>query len=134
MRTAHSRLFDAHRSRRAQHAKTSRGWVTIAARGTPHSQTTLKRVLKATVGGLRPRLPRQTHLRAREHQARLPSARGHGSVRHHAEAAYRRADDRGHRAGASNLGVLLQEGGDLDGAEAAYRRAEERSNRQASPD
>ena len=43
-----------------------------------------------------------------------------------AEAAYRRADERGHAAAASNLGVLLEAGGDRAGAEAAYRRADER--------
>ena len=45
-----------------------------------------------------------------------------------AEAAYRRADERGHAAAASNLGVLLEEHGDLSGAEAAYRRADERGD------
>jgi TPR repeat protein len=45
-----------------------------------------------------------------------------------AEAAYRRADDRGHAAGAFNLGVLLEERGDLDGAETAYRRAQQRGH------
>ena len=45
-----------------------------------------------------------------------------------AEAAYRRADERGHVAGAFNLGVLLEERGDLAGAEAAYRRAEKRGH------
>jgi peptidoglycan hydrolase-like protein with peptidoglycan-binding domain len=45
-----------------------------------------------------------------------------------AEAAYRRADQRGHAAAASNLGVLLEERGDLRGAEAAYRRADERGD------
>ena len=43
-----------------------------------------------------------------------------------AEAAYRRADERGHAAAASNLGVLLEGNGDRAGAEAAYRRADER--------
>jgi peptidoglycan hydrolase-like protein with peptidoglycan-binding domain len=43
-----------------------------------------------------------------------------------AEAAYRRADRRGHAAAASNLGVLLEGHGDAIGAEAAYRRADER--------
>jgi hypothetical protein len=42
-----------------------------------------------------------------------------------AEAAYRRATDRGYGAAATNLGVLLEEHGDLDEAEAAYRRAVE---------
>jgi Flp pilus assembly protein TadD len=44
----------------------------------------------------------------------------------HAERAFRRADERGHAAGASNLGVVLQDRGDDAGAEAAYRRADER--------
>jgi peptidoglycan hydrolase-like protein with peptidoglycan-binding domain len=43
-----------------------------------------------------------------------------------AEAAYRRADERGHAGAASNLGVLLEAQGDGTGAEAAYRRAAER--------
>jgi peptidoglycan hydrolase-like protein with peptidoglycan-binding domain len=43
-----------------------------------------------------------------------------------AEAAYRRADERGHAAAASNLGVLLQQRGDATGAEAAYERADQR--------
>ena len=43
-----------------------------------------------------------------------------------AEAAYRRADERGHAAAASNLGVLLEGKGDRADAEAAYRRADER--------
>ena len=42
-----------------------------------------------------------------------------------AEAAYRRADERGESVGAMNLGALLEEHGDLAGAEAAYRRADE---------
>jgi Flp pilus assembly protein TadD len=37
--------------------------------------------------------------------------------------AFRRADELGHAAAASNLGVLLEEHGDPAGAEAAYRRA-----------
>jgi len=45
-----------------------------------------------------------------------------------AEAAYRRADERGDPGGASNLGVLLEERGDLEGAEAVYRRADERGH------
>ena len=40
--------------------------------------------------------------------------------------ANRRADERGVPGGAYNLGVLLEERGDLEGAEAAYRRADER--------
>jgi hypothetical protein len=43
-----------------------------------------------------------------------------------AEAAYRRADERGHATGACYLGVLLERRGDLEGAEAAFRRADER--------
>ena len=45
-----------------------------------------------------------------------------------AEAAYRRADERGDGAGASNLGLLLKQRGDLEGAEAAWRRADERGD------
>jgi peptidoglycan hydrolase-like protein with peptidoglycan-binding domain len=45
-----------------------------------------------------------------------------------AEAAYRRADERGHAAAASNLGVLLQQRGDATGAEAAYERADQRGD------
>jgi uncharacterized glyoxalase superfamily protein PhnB len=44
-----------------------------------------------------------------------------------AEVAYRRADERGDPGGASNLGMLLAERGDLEGTEAAvdgfYKRA-----------
>jgi hypothetical protein len=53
-----------------------------------------------------------------EHQSNLAAA----------EAAYRRADERGHAAAASNLGALLEERSDLAGAEAAYRRADERGD------
>jgi TPR repeat protein len=42
--------------------------------------------------------------------------------------AYRRADQAGDANGAFNLGVLLEEQGDVTGAEAAYRRAEERGH------
>jgi tetratricopeptide (TPR) repeat protein len=49
-----------------------------------------------------------------------------------AEAAYRRADERGHADAAFALGVLLQQRGDLEGAEAAYRRADERGHVTAS--
>ena len=45
-----------------------------------------------------------------------------------AEAAYRRAEERGDAAAAVNLGVLLEQNGDLAGAEAAYRRADERGS------
>jgi hypothetical protein len=45
-----------------------------------------------------------------------------------AEAAYRRADERGDPGGASNLGMLLAERGDLERAEAAWRRADERGD------
>ena len=45
-----------------------------------------------------------------------------------AEAAYRRADERGDPGGAYNLGMLLAERGDLEGAEAAWRRADERGD------
>ena len=45
-----------------------------------------------------------------------------------AEVAYRRADERGDPGGASNLGMLLAERGDLEGAEAAWRRADERGD------
>lgn len=40
-----------------------------------------------------------------------------------AEAAYRRADERGNGAAAYNLGVLLDERGDTDWATAAFERA-----------
>jgi hypothetical protein len=40
-----------------------------------------------------------------------------------AEAAWRRADDRGDAGGAYNLGVLLKQRGELAEAEAAWRRA-----------
>jgi Flp pilus assembly protein TadD len=45
-----------------------------------------------------------------------------------ADAAYRRADERGLAAAATNLGALLQERGELAEAEAAYRRADERGD------
>lgn len=45
-----------------------------------------------------------------------------------AEAAYRRAEELGHAAGACNLGTLLEKKADLAGAEAAYRRAESLGN------
>ncbi|MGO9890735.1 MAG: peptidoglycan-binding protein [Solirubrobacteraceae bacterium] len=45
-----------------------------------------------------------------------------------AQAAYGRADDRGHSAAASNLGRLLEEQGALFDAEAAYRRADQRGD------
>jgi TPR repeat protein len=45
-----------------------------------------------------------------------------------AEAAYRRADQRGDATGAFNLGVLLHERGLLADADAAYCRAQERGN------
>jgi tetratricopeptide (TPR) repeat protein len=47
---------------------------------------------------------------------------------HGAEAAFRRADERGHAAAAVNLGNLRKLAGDLDGAQAAFRRAEQRGN------
>jgi tetratricopeptide (TPR) repeat protein len=43
-------------------------------------------------------------------------------------AAYRQADADGDPRGSTNLGVLLEEQGDLDGALAAYRRADERGD------
>jgi TPR repeat protein len=43
-----------------------------------------------------------------------------------AEAAYRRADDRGDAVGAFKLGEVLENRKDLAGAEAAYARAAER--------
>jgi tetratricopeptide (TPR) repeat protein len=46
----------------------------------------------------------------------------------HAEAAFRRADERGDAGGAYNLGVLLEQRGELQEAEAAYRRADERGD------
>src|SRR5437763_270189 len=45
-----------------------------------------------------------------------------------AEAAYRRADERGHAGGAFMLGVLLERRGDDAGAEAAMRRADARGH------
>lgn len=45
-----------------------------------------------------------------------------------AEAAFRRADERGHPAAACNLGVLLEHRGDLTGALEAYRRADARGD------
>jgi Flp pilus assembly protein TadD len=45
-----------------------------------------------------------------------------------AEAAYRRADQRGDATGAFNLGGLLADQGNVDEAEAAYRRAYERGH------
>ena len=45
-----------------------------------------------------------------------------------AQAAYGRADERGHGTAASNLGRLLEEQGGLAEAEAAYRRADERGD------
>jgi peptidoglycan hydrolase-like protein with peptidoglycan-binding domain len=45
-----------------------------------------------------------------------------------AQAAYGRADDRGHAGAAANLGRLLEEQGALSEAEAAYRRADERGD------
>ena len=44
------------------------------------------------------------------------------------ELAYRRADQGGDAAAASNLGVMLERRGDLAGAEAAYRRADARGS------
>jgi tetratricopeptide (TPR) repeat protein len=50
-----------------------------------------------------------------------------------AEAAYRRADQRGHAEAAFSLGsLLLTERGDLEGAEAAYRRADQRGHAEAA--
>ena len=45
-----------------------------------------------------------------------------------AMAAFRRADQLGHGAAASNLGVLLERQGDETGAEDSYRRAEQRGD------
>ena len=45
-----------------------------------------------------------------------------------AQAAYHRADERGHPAAASKLGRLLEEHGALAEAEAAYRRADDRGD------
>ncbi len=42
--------------------------------------------------------------------------------------AYRRATDRGHDGAASNLGILLEEQGQLAAAEAAYRKADQRGD------
>jgi TPR repeat protein len=48
-----------------------------------------------------------------------------------AEAAFRRADERGDADGAFKLGLLFEGRGDLVGAEAAFRRAEERGHSDA---
>ena len=45
-----------------------------------------------------------------------------------AEAAFRRADERGHAEAADEPGVMLQQRGDLAEAEAAYRRADQRGD------
>ena len=50
-----------------------------------------------------------------------------GSLRA-AEAAYRRADERGSGDGAADLGWQLHERGELAGAEAAFRRSDERGS------
>jgi hypothetical protein len=52
---------------------------------------------------------------------------GHGALAE-AEAAFRRADERGDAVAAFNLGVLLEERGALTKAEAAYLRAERRGH------
>jgi hypothetical protein len=49
-----------------------------------------------------------------------------------AEAAWRRADERGHPGGAYTLGVLLKERGDLEGAKAAWRRAADSPDQQVA--
>jgi hypothetical protein len=49
-----------------------------------------------------------------------------------AEAAWRRADERGHPGGASKLGLLLKERGDLEGATAAWRRAADPPDQQGT--
>ena len=51
----------------------------------------------------------------------------HGALAE-AEAAFRRADERGDAVAAFNLGVLLEDRGALAEAEAAYRRADERGD------
>ena len=51
----------------------------------------------------------------------------HGALAE-AEAAFRRADERGDAVAAFNLGVLLEDRGALAEAEAAYRRAEQRDD------
>ncbi len=45
-----------------------------------------------------------------------------------AEAAFRRADARGHAGAACSLGVILVRANDPDGAEAAFQRAHERGH------
>jgi tetratricopeptide (TPR) repeat protein len=45
-----------------------------------------------------------------------------------AEAAYGRAEDRGHSHGATGIGRVLERRGDILGAEAAYRRADDRGD------
>ena len=49
-----------------------------------------------------------------------------------AEAAYRRADERGHPGGSYNLGMLLAERGDLEGATVAWRRAADSPDQQVT--
>ncbi|HSC21650.1 MAG TPA: hypothetical protein VLC07_07965, partial [Solirubrobacterales bacterium] len=45
-----------------------------------------------------------------------------------AEAAFQRADERGHAEGATHLGLMLQERGDMEGAIAAYQRGDARGD------
>ena len=49
-----------------------------------------------------------------------------------AEAAFRRAAERGVAKGAYNLGLLLERAGDVEGAEAAYTRAAMSSDEHAA--
>ncbi len=55
----------------------------------------------------------------------LAHTNGAGALGHDAAAAHARADHPGEATAAFNLGVLLEERGDLAGAAAAYRRADE---------
>jgi len=83
----------------------------------------------------------RTHRRADDRTDRVPELPFSGVWRRRcrvekppssAEAAYRRADERGHPGGASKLGPLLKERGDLEGATAASRRAADSPDQQGT--
>jgi Flp pilus assembly protein TadD len=50
----------------------------------------------------------------------------HAALDRRYKLAFHRAEERGPAVGAYNVGVLLEQCGDVEGAEAAYRRADER--------